>query len=77
MGYGEGSISTFAADNHPNGAKKDGNIQGEGVVLHIVQVVLGVEMHRFIATTGDLPPAGNAGGNGEAGALPELVVFYK
>lgn len=43
--------------------------------MDVVDVFFGVEVHRFVGAAVDLPPAGDALGNGEAGELPRFVFF--
>jgi hypothetical protein len=63
------------AHDSPHGLHQDLDVEPQRVVLHVVQVFLGVEVHGLVGAPVDLPPAGDALGYGKALALPQVVLF--
>ncbi len=60
--------------HHGDGAPQNFQVQPERIVLNIVQIILGVQVHGAAAAAIDLPPASHARQHAKALPLPGLVL---
>ena len=69
------SIGALATQHHPQGHDQYLQVEPDRIMLDIIQVFLGVQVHGFITAAVDLPPPGHALRHGKAFALPQVIFF--
>jgi len=71
------SICAFASYHDPNRADQYPDVEPDGIVLNIVEVVFRVQVHGPVAASVNLPPAGHTLRHGKPFSLPGLVILYQ
>src|SRR6266496_5713448 len=66
-------IRAFPNQYDPDRTHHNLQIQPDGIILDVVQIIFGVQMHRLVAATVDLPPTRETGWDSESFPLPWLV----
>jgi hypothetical protein len=69
--------SSLADQNNIDGFNQNINIQEQRIIPYVVQVIFGVEMHRFITAPLYLPPTRHPLWNGKALALPGFIPCHQ
>ena len=66
-------IRPLAAQNNPSCLNANFNIQPDRIILDVIKIIFGVQMHWLVAAPVDLPPAGQTLRDGETLSLPGLI----
>ena len=69
--------SSTSGKNGTDRLKENHHVQPRGVMLDVIQILFGMEVHRFVAAAVDLPPAGRPGRNREPLPLPGFVLLHQ
>src|SRR6187399_2111345 len=67
-------VCSIATPHNHDRLEQNAQIEPEGVILDVVEILLRVQMHRLLAATIDLPPAGHAGQDTQPLPLPGLIL---
>lgn len=70
------SIRPFALKNYADGAPQDLQVQQRRVMADVIEIIFGIQMHRLIATSTDLPPSCDTRRHGKTLVLPGFVTCH-